>query len=147
MALSYAIFQSFSISTPVLSLETSAQNRHLRPPHLPLSDRIIAESKDAYAPLANRSCKPESPYYRRSTRRQETDGLNSIAPAHAPKIKNPLSIQEIFMVEVRGIEPLSEKATAKLSPSAVCVFTFPLPSARRQAQGFSSFMMWPCGKA
>ena len=52
-----------------------------------------------------------------------------------------------FMVEVRGIEPLSEKATAKLSPSAVCVLTFPLPGAHRRAQGFSSFIMWPCGKA
>ncbi len=52
-----------------------------------------------------------------------------------------------FLVEVRGIEPLSEKATAKLSPSAVCVLTFPLPGAHRRAQGFSSFIMWPCGKA
>ena len=52
-----------------------------------------------------------------------------------------------FLVEVRRIELLSEKATVRLSPSAVGVFTFPLPGAHRRAQGFSSFIMWPCGKA
>ena len=51
------------------------------------------------------------------------------------------------MVEVRRIELLSEKATAELSPSAVRVLTFPLPSAHERAQGFSSFIMCSCCKA
>ena len=38
-----------------------------------------------------------------------------------------------IVVEVRRIELLSEKATARLSPSAVCDFKFPHPDARRQA--------------
>ena len=52
-----------------------------------------------------------------------------------------------IVVEVRRIELLSEKATAKLSPSAVRDLTFPLPSAHERAQGFSSFIMCSCGKA
>ena len=51
------------------------------------------------------------------------------------------------VVEVRRIELLSEKATAKLSPSAVRDLTFPLPSAHERAQGFSSFIMCSCCKA
>ena len=51
------------------------------------------------------------------------------------KITTQASYQNLggYMVEVRGIEPLSEKATARLSPSAVCVLDFPRPDARRQA--------------
>ena len=45
-----------------------------------------------------------------------------------------------FMVEARGVEPLSEDQTAKASPSAVCVLTFPLPDSRRRDAGFSSFI-------
>ena len=56
-------------------------------------------------------------------------------------------LQGIDMVEVRRIELLSEKATAELSPSAVRVLTFPLPSAHERAQGFSSFIMCSCCKA
>lgn len=52
-----------------------------------------------------------------------------------------------IVVEVRRIELLSEKATAELSPSAVRVLTFPLPSAHERAQGFSSFIMCSCCKA
>ena len=44
------------------------------------------------------------------------------------------------MVEARGVEPLSENKSAGLSPSAVDDFTFPLPHARQQAYGFSSFI-------
>ena len=50
------------------------------------------------------------------------------------KVRNHLYQRlRTFVVEVRGIEPLSEKATARLSPSAVCVLDFPRPDARRQA--------------
>ena len=58
-----------------------------------------------------------------------------------------LAIARLFMVEVRRIELLSEKATSKFSPSAVRVLTFPHPGARGQAQGLSSFIMCSCGKA
>ena len=44
-------------------------------------------------------------------------------------------------VEMRRVELLSEGSFTELSPSAVCDLTFPLPRARRQAQGFSSFMI------
>ena len=45
-----------------------------------------------------------------------------------------------MVVEARGVEPLSEDQTAKASPSAVCVLTFPLPDSRRWDAGFSSFI-------
>ena len=45
-----------------------------------------------------------------------------------------------FMVEPRGVEPLSEDQTTRASPSAVCVLTFPPEDARRQAASFSSFI-------
>ena len=66
-----------------------------------------------------------------------------------PYIKNstPIYMSVEKMVEPRRIELLSEKATAELSPSAVRVLTFPLPSAHERAQGFSSFIMCSCGKA
>ena len=44
------------------------------------------------------------------------------------------------MVEARGVEPLSEDQTAKTSPSAVCVLTFPPPDSHRRDAGFSSFI-------
>ena len=59
------------------------------------------------------------------------------SPAHR---SGAMSSHPVTVVEMRGIEPLSEKATTRLSPSAVCILTFPLPGARRQAQGFSSFI-------
>ena len=40
-----------------------------------------------------------------------------------------------FMVEPRGVEPLSEDQIARASPSAVCVLTFPLRNSRQT--GFS----------
>ena len=52
-----------------------------------------------------------------------------------------------FLVEVRRIELLSEKATAKPSPSAVRDLEFPHPGAHEQAQGLGSFIMCPCCKA
>ena len=36
-----------------------------------------------------------------------------------------------FMVEPRGVEPLSEDQIARASPSAVCVLTFPLRNSRQ----------------
>lgn len=42
------------------------------------------------------------------------------------------------MVEARGVEPLSEKRAAQLSPSTADAFTFPPPAAGRQAAGFGS---------
>ena len=61
----------------------------------------------------------------------------SLASAKAKAIYNKKSLKTVvfrqIVVEVRGIEPLSEKATARLSPSAVCVLDFPRPDARRQA--------------
>ena len=45
-----------------------------------------------------------------------------------------------FMVEARGVEPLSEDQTARISPSAVCVLTFPPPVSHRRDAGFSSFI-------
>ena len=44
------------------------------------------------------------------------------------------------MVEPRGVEPLSEDQLNKVSPSAVCVLTFPLPDSHKQDSGFSSFI-------
>ena len=45
------------------------------------------------------------------------------------------------MVEVRGIEPLSEDMLIWFSPSAACYLTFPFPDAGRQASGVGSFMI------
>ena len=45
------------------------------------------------------------------------------------------------MVEVRGIEPLSEDSNPQFSPSADDVLNFPHPAARRQAAGVGSFIL------
>ena len=45
------------------------------------------------------------------------------------------------MVDLRGIEPLSEDALMKVSPSAAYVFTFPPTNAHRRAFAFSSFIL------
>ena len=47
----------------------------------------------------------------------------------------------IGLVEVRGVEPLSEKCLPRLSPSAVSVLSFPCRSAHRQAQRFGSSLL------
>ena len=47
-------------------------------------------------------------------------------------------VSEAFLVEVRGVEPLSEKCLQRLSPSAVGVLTFPCRHAHRQAWRFGS---------
>lgn len=44
------------------------------------------------------------------------------------------------MVEPRGVEPLSEDQTSKVSPSAVYVLTFPPSDSHRQDSDFSSFI-------
>lgn len=46
----------------------------------------------------------------------------------------------VFLVEPRGVEPLSEDQKTRASPSAVYVLTFPLPGSHRQDSGFSSFI-------
>ena len=45
------------------------------------------------------------------------------------------------MVEVRGVEPLSETVSARASPGAVHVLTFPPLYAHEQAYSFSSFIL------
>ena len=44
----------------------------------------------------------------------------------------------LALVEMAGIEPASEKASSGLSTGVAFVLTFPLPSAQKQALGFSS---------
>jgi len=46
-----------------------------------------------------------------------------------------------FMVEVRGVEPLSETVSVRASPGAVHVLTFPPLYAHEQAYSFSSFIL------
>ena len=48
------------------------------------------------------------------------------------------------LVEPRGIEPLSEDQPRRVSPSAFCVLTFPLPGSHRRDSGFSSFIKSRC---
>ena len=38
-------------------------------------------------------------------------------------------VSEAFLVEMRGIEPLSERCLPRVSPSAVAILTFPLRDA------------------
>ena len=45
------------------------------------------------------------------------------------------------MVEVRGVEPLSEGMLTRFSPSAVEDFTFPLAHVPRRTYAFSSFIL------
>ena len=47
---------------------------------------------------------------------------------------------EKFLVDPRGVEPLSESRIARASPSAVYVLTFPLSDSHRQDSDFSSFI-------
>lgn len=53
----------------------------------------------------------------------------------------------LFVVEPRGVEPLSENLSTRLSTSVSYVLTFPPSGARKQAQDFSSFIDPTCGKA
>ena len=46
-------------------------------------------------------------------------------------------------MDLRGIEPLSEDSFIQASPITVCVLTFPLPCAHKQAQSISSFINLP----
>ena len=45
------------------------------------------------------------------------------------------------MVDLRGIEPLSEDALMKVSPSAAYIFNFPFANAHRQAFAVGSFIL------
>ena len=45
------------------------------------------------------------------------------------------------MVEVRGVEPLSESTSSGTSPGADDYLNFPGPGASRHARGFGSFIM------
>ena len=60
------------------------------------------------------------------------------------KIKNP-AFEGFFnyMVEARGVEPLSENLSARLSTSVVGVLTFPQPHPHQQGYGFSSLLSPP----
>ncbi len=51
------------------------------------------------------------------------------------------------LVETRGVEPLSEDRSYRLSPSADHALTFPLPALHGHSAGFSSFINPTCGKA
>lgn len=51
------------------------------------------------------------------------------------------------MVEMRGVEPLSEGSLAGPSPSADCDLKFPHDDARSQASAIGSFMLRTHGKA
>ena len=51
------------------------------------------------------------------------------------------------MVEVRGIEPLSEDSGLWFSPSAAMILNFPLPHASWRAYGVGSFIVPASGKA
>ena len=49
-------------------------------------------------------------------------------------------LTQCFSMELRGIEPLSESPSIAVSSIIVYLLTFPLSSANRQAQDFSSFI-------
>lgn len=48
------------------------------------------------------------------------------------------SYMTLFLVEMRGIEPLSENQSIQASPSAANLFKFPHPTAGGRADGFGS---------
>ena len=52
-----------------------------------------------------------------------------------------------FLVEARGVEPLSENLFTQLSTRVVYLFKFPLRTADKQADRISSFMIHLRGKA
>jgi len=43
-----------------------------------------------------------------------------------------------LILELRGVEPLSENPSIKTSPITVGFLTFPLPAANQRAAGFGS---------
>ena len=45
----------------------------------------------------------------------------------------------VFLVEPRGIEPLSENPSTQFSPSADCLLKFPHADADRQASALGSY--------
>lgn len=51
------------------------------------------------------------------------------------------SSSKVLLVDLRGIEPLSESLSLAVSPITVAALTFPPPHAHRQAYCFSSFMI------
>ena len=74
--------------------------------------------------------------------------LTSYQSKHA-KRTTQASYQNLggYIVEARGVEPLSEDSATRASPSAVCVLKFPHARAHRQARAIGSFMNPTCGKA
>ena len=52
-----------------------------------------------------------------------------------------LSFRDVPLMDLRGIEPLSESLSLKASPITVADLTFPQQYAHRQAYCFSSFMI------
>ena len=78
----------------------------------------------------------------RELRQTEAGGKagNDLYPPAKQNIRPKTIVFGRTMVEARGVEPLSEDQTAKTSPSAVCVLTFPPPDSRRRDAGLSSFI-------
>ena len=60
-------------------------------------------------------------------------------PSYTEK-KNGKPIAVLFLMEARGVEPLSENPTPRASPSAVCVLGFPSWDFRRQNSHYGSFI-------
>ena len=67
---------------------------------------------------------------------------NSIGISYSIKRKYHLPHRQVvFLMDLRGIEPLSESLFIEASPITVAVLTFPWQYAHRQAYCFSSFMI------
>ena len=58
------------------------------------------------------------------------------------EVPKPFKIKD-FLMDLRGIEPLSESPSIAVSPITVVSLSFPPLHARRQAYSFSSFMIRP----
>ena len=57
--------------------------------------------------------------------------VHGISMVRQNTMENQKSSYLFVLVEMRGVEPLSEDPAKRLSPSAVCVFTFPLLRPRQ----------------
>ena len=71
--------------------------------------------------------------------RETTVSLHSAVPHAKPRRRREVR-DPYDGLRPWSVEPLSEDQTAKASPSAVCVLTFPPPDSRRRDAGFSSFI-------
>ena len=73
---------------------------------------------------------------KKDTRREAEREFKSILSQKKRSLEN----QGSFLVELRGIEPLSESPFIKASPITVALHSFPHPTAEQQAARFSSFI-------